>query len=166
MFRKREGRETQGPRDLASLRYPTIRTHALVKGLLAVTLLLASCQRARDEQQGGDTFRYAMVETSALDVAVTSAAGPVAGALVYVRSAEGGPPLWQGTTAADGHARGPVSFPATLERVGLVVQHPGFVGPWSAPQPRDTFGPFAPTSWTVLDARELAAHVVAVEARR
>lgn len=126
--------------------------------------LLASCdERAR---RPDEPFTFAMVSSEAVDVEVRSTAGPVAGALVHVRPIDGGPPLWQALTGTDGHARGKLVRDAASPKVAVVVQHPAFVGPWSAAEPRGTFGPFAPTSWEILEASALAAHVVEAEARR
>ena len=82
-------------------------------------LLLLGCRREAADEPG--PFRHEMVASGLLDVEVRTASGPVAGALVWVRDPAGGPPIWQGATTSDGHARGAVSFPTTLDRVSVVV---------------------------------------------
>lgn len=127
-------------------------------------LLLGGCRREVASDDG--PFRHEMVASGELDVEVRTANGPVAGALVWVRETSGGPPLWQGATTRDGHARGKLSLPTTTEKVSVVVNHPSFEGPWSAARPRSDFGPFAPSSWQLRPAADLGRLVVEMEARR
>ena len=127
-------------------------------------LLLLGCRREAADEPG--PFRHEMVASGLLDVEVRTASGPVAGALVWVRDPAGGPPIWQGATTSDGHARGAVSFPTTLDRVSVVVNHPALEGPWSAEHPRSDFGPFAPSSWQIRSASDVGHLVVELEARK
>jgi hypothetical protein len=113
-------------------------------------------------------FQFATVTEGALDVSIRDAAGPIAGARLFISGdAERAAPddagaaaelLWQGMSGSDGHARGKLVSRMDVDHVTLLVTADGFEGPYDDESVRTAHGPFAPAAMVTVSFKELAGY--------
>lgn len=135
--------------------------------LLLASALLAACVEspsatpvdAGAEPLPDAPFVFAMQDRLDLDIALTSASGPVETAHVLlwaIDDAGGAAVAWSGFAGTDGHARGRITLPLAVARLEVVVQAPGWQGPYTDESLRTQHGASAPAARVDADAAGLA----------
>lgn len=151
-----------------------IRTALLCCALLGA----AACTHVpRDGGEAGNgtdagndgAFTYTLDQEQRAGLRVESNGEPVAGALVkLLRPADPGETqpgvVWQGVTNEAGLASGVLSLRVDDEALHVVVQKPGYTGPFSDPDRQVNLGAFAPSA-ELLDVpvAQLSNYTVALE---
>ena len=108
-----------------------------------------------------ETFVYSTMESRELALTVAEGGDPVRGARVQVvgvlprpafdqtiEDVTTGEVFFRGVTDADGSARATLRFPSTVRSVDVIVDAEGLEGPYTVPEFRAEWGPFAPSSRT------------------
>jgi hypothetical protein len=144
---------------------------------LVALLLVASCgggggsapPAASPVPAQPDVFQFSSSSEVELALTVTLDGAPAVGADVQVVEAiaEPGLPagavLLAGSTGADGVCRGLIKLDSVHDEVDVVVQVPGADGPYTHPELRLEWGPFAPSARVTLALEDLDGATVALE---
>ena len=122
---------------------------------------------------GPAPFLFNSASTSDFAVTVTLSGSALPGASVQLRSTldptstrteELSAPevYFSGVTNAQGRCTGLLRLPTELEELDVVVQQPGASGPYTHPELRAEWGPFAPSSRLTRSLDQLSAIQVAL----
>lgn len=111
-------------------------------------------------------FDHALVRAAPVSLQVTAGGAPLARVRVTLRAAarenEFAPGvLYQGLTDGDGRVRANLSLRSDQTEVEMVLQKPGFRGPYDDETLRSQHGVFAPSSWRTVAVSALATMSVA-----
>lgn len=136
------------------------------------TLALGGChQGAADTGNSVDAgpFHYDLTQTAPLDVEAHTAAGPLAGVIVSIRTTPADPTvsgelLWMGATGKDGHARTPVRVDrAAGGPIDVTLHKAGYRGPYTDEAFRIEHGAFAPSAKISVPINQVGSVSVALE---
>lgn len=112
-----------------------------------------------------------LLAPAGVGITVRDADGPIQGALIVLRApiAEGeiAPGvLWQALTDEEGVIRAVLPLRPDQKEIDVVIQQPGWDGPWSDEVKRKDAGDFAPSSWQRVSVTQLGALSVALTRRQ
>ena len=127
--------------------------------LLALAgIAVAACDvtPASEAQQEEPTpFRYDLTRSTAIDVAVHDASGPIRGVVVSIRVPAVAPDttgalLWMGASDAQGHARALIRTDGAGDSLDITLHKAGWHGPWTDASLRQLQGITAPSSRLIV----------------
>ena len=103
-------------------------------------------------------------------ITVRDADGPIEGALIVLRApvseGEFAPGvLWQALTDEEGVIHAVLPLRPDQKEIDVVIQQPGWDGPWSDEAKRTEAGDFAPSSWQRVPVTQLGALSVSLTRR-
>lgn len=137
---------------------PSITTRI---ALLFAILGIAACTPAAYENEPEqEPFSFQMAGSLPISISVHGEDGPIAGAVVTVRTDPEEPDVpamvvWTGMTDDTGRATGVPSLPGSETRVAVIITKRGYQGPYTQEETRTQLGPVAPAAWIRKSADEL-----------
>jgi hypothetical protein len=137
--------------------------------MFTAAVLLGACHEGGEASPVPSVFLYDLTQTSTFDLQSRDAAGPLPGVLVSVRTASTAPTspgelLWMGVTGPDGHARAAFRTDHAGDApLDVVVNKPGWKGPYADESIRAAAGIFAPSARISVPLDALSGITVAME---
>jgi hypothetical protein len=112
-----------------------------------------------------------LLAPAVVGITVHDAAGPIKGALMVLRAPvtpeEFAPGLlWQALTDDEGTLRALLPLRSDQQEIDVIVQHPGWDGPWSDQAKRAAAGEFAPCSWQRVPVSQLGSLSISLTKRQ